>query len=177
MKKLVFALAAFAAALTPLAIATPAAAHGDSDGYHDDDRYEDRRGRHRDHYDDDRYEDRRDRYERRRDWRDSRREAYDHYWDNRRFNGYYYNQRFYYGPPPQAYYGHPSYRPHYRTWARGQYLPPYYRQRCTPIRDYHRFGLRHPPRGYHWVRDDRGDYILVGIATGLIMGLVLGGAY
>ena len=33
--------------------------------------------------------------------------------------------------------------------------------------------LRRPPRGYHYVRDDRGDYLLVGIATGVILGVIL----
>ena len=43
------------------------------------------------------------------------------------------------------------------------------------IHDYNRRGLRPPPRGYHWVRDrDRGDAILASIATGAIIGLVVG---
>ena len=43
------------------------------------------------------------------------------------------------------------------------------------IHDYHRHGLRHPPRGYHWVRDhDDGDAILASVATGAIIGLVIG---
>ena len=41
------------------------------------------------------------------------------------------------------------------------------------MRDYDRYGLRRPPRGYHYVRDDRGDYLLVGIATGVILGVIL----
>jgi Ni/Co efflux regulator RcnB len=42
------------------------------------------------------------------------------------------------------------------------------------VRDWDRYGLRRPPRGSHWVRDDRGGYLLVGITTGLILGLILG---
>lgn len=41
------------------------------------------------------------------------------------------------------------------------------------IRDYDRYRLRPPPRGYHWVRDDGGDYVLVAIATGIILDYVL----
>ncbi|HEV2621404.1 MAG TPA: RcnB family protein [Frateuria sp.] len=41
------------------------------------------------------------------------------------------------------------------------------------IRDYDSYRLRPPPRGYHWVRDDSGDYVLVAIATGIILDYVL----
>jgi len=33
--------------------------------------------------------------------------------------------------------------------------------------------LRKPPRGYHWVRDERGDYLMVAITTGLIVDLII----
>lgn len=54
----------------------------------------------------------------------------------------------------------------YRRWSRGQYLPPAYRGYV--VRDYGRYRLRPPPRGYHWVRAGD-DYILAAIATGLIL--------
>jgi Ni/Co efflux regulator RcnB len=60
----------------------------------------------------------------------------------------------------------------YRGWRRGDRLPRYYRDRYVVIHDYHRYGYRHPPRGYHYVRDDRGDLLLVGIATGVILGII-----
>jgi Ni/Co efflux regulator RcnB len=41
------------------------------------------------------------------------------------------------------------------------------------VRDYERYRLREPPRGYHWVRDDDNNYVLVAIATGIILDLVL----
>jgi len=41
------------------------------------------------------------------------------------------------------------------------------------VRDYHRHDLRRPPRGYHWVRNDDGTYLLVAISTGLILDLIL----
>jgi hypothetical protein len=34
-------------------------------------------------------------------------------WDGGRHNGYYYNNRWSYGPPPAAYYGRPGFRPGY----------------------------------------------------------------
>jgi Ni/Co efflux regulator RcnB len=40
------------------------------------------------------------------------------------------------------------------------------------VEDWHGHGLRQPPRGYQWVQSG-GDYILVAIATGLILELLL----
>ncbi len=43
------------------------------------------------------------------------------------------------------------------------------------ISNYGRYGLHAPPRGHHWVRDrDNGDAILASVATGAIIGLVVG---
>ncbi|MEI7036245.1 RcnB family protein [Fulvimonas yonginensis] len=41
------------------------------------------------------------------------------------------------------------------------------------VRDYEEYHLRPPPRGYHWVRDDDDNYVLVAIATGIILDYVL----
>lgn len=179
MKKLTMAALAAITFAGPLAVSNASALtpRGDHDRY---DRYDrdDRGGR----------GDRGDRGDRGRDWgdRDDRRDRRDYRrddrrddrrhgdWDRRRYNGYYYEGRFYHGPPPRAYYGHRTYRPYYRQWRRGDRLPAYYRQNYVVVHDYDRYRLRHPPRGYHWVRDDRGDYLLVGIATGVILGLILG---
>ncbi|GGJ99217.1 hypothetical protein GCM10011394_05440 [Luteimonas terricola] len=68
---------------------------------------------------------------------------------------------------PSAYRGPPP-------WARGRhygyagYAPTYV------VRDYGPYGLRHPPRGYHWRRSDAGDFLLVAIATGIIADVILG---
>ncbi len=62
------------------------------------------------------------------------------------------------------------YRNH--SWRRGERLPTYYRQHYSRV-DWRRHHLRAPPRGYHWVRDDRGRYLLVGIATGLILSAII----
>lgn len=85
------------------------------------------------------------RYEVRRDYR---------HHDDRR-----YVSHGYYGP---RYYGHPH------RWERGhRYYGPTY-----VVRDYGYYRLRHPPRGYHWVRADN-DYLLVAIATGIILDVAL----
>ncbi|MHB1058335.1 MAG: RcnB family protein [Rhodanobacter sp.] len=71
---------------------------------------------------------------------------------------------------------------HYSNWRdrgrhegwykRGGYLPVEYRTRYV-VTDWHRDHLRAPPRGYHWVRSDNGDFLLVAIATGAIVDLLL----
>jgi Ni/Co efflux regulator RcnB len=54
-------------------------------------------------------------------------------------------------------------------WERGHR----YDGRVVIVHDYERVRLRSPPRGYHWVRDDNNDYVLVAIATGIILDYVL----
>ncbi|MEK1886071.1 MAG: RcnB family protein [Phyllobacterium sp.] len=54
-------------------------------------------------------------------------------------------------------------------WSRGKRLPPSYRRHV--VRDYHRYHLRTPPRGYQWVKADN-DYVMVSVATGIISALV-----
>ncbi len=164
MKKLGLMAVAAVTAFSPI-LAAPAYAdpprHHDRDGRWDD-RRDDRRG---------------DRYDRRDDRRDDRRHYRDGYregrWEAGRHNGYSYNGRWFYGPPPSAYYGRAGFEPGYRAWRRGDRVPAYYRDRYVVVRDYNRYGYRAPPRGYHYVRDDRGDVLLVGIATGVILSAIL----
>jgi Ni/Co efflux regulator RcnB len=168
MKKLAFMALAGATLAAPLAFAPEAAAHGgDRHGRYDrDDRRDYRRDRR------DRDWDRDDRRDERRAYRRGYRDAQRHdRWDDRRYNGYHYEGRWYYGPPPRHWRDHARYD--YRGWRRGDRLPGYYRDRYRVV-DYRHYHLRPPPRGYHYVRDDRGDFLLVGIATGVILGLVLG---
>jgi Ni/Co efflux regulator RcnB len=150
-----FATAALAAAtfIAPLGITNTASA--DNGRHRGWDRHDDR-----DH----------DRYDRRDDRRDYRRDSRNNYWDDRRYNGYWYNSRFYYGPPP-SYYDHVVYDR--RAWRRGDRLPSYYAGRYRPV-DYRYYHVAPPPRGYHYVRDnDRGELLLVGITTGVILGAIL----
>jgi Ni/Co efflux regulator RcnB len=116
----------------------------------------------------DRHDDRSDRrHDRREDRRDDRR---DHRWDDRRYNGFYSGSRWYFGPPPANFRGEVRYD--YRGWRRGERLSRYYRDRYRDV-DWRHARLRPPPRGYHYIRDDRGDYLLVGIATGVILSVIL----
>jgi len=169
MKRLFLGFAAAAAVAVPLLAATEASAQnrdfGRRDGYSYDRRDNDRR-------DNDRY-DRRDNNRRGNNYRNN--DRYDRRdnrgWDSQRYNGYNYNNRWYYGAPPVTYYSSPSYYPGYRAFSRGQYLPPYYRN--SYVNDYGRYGLYAPPRGYGWNRAGN-DYVLAALATGLILEVISG---
>ncbi|MFZ0872772.1 MAG: RcnB family protein [Rhodanobacter sp.] len=52
-------------------------------------------------------------------------------------------------------------------------MPSDYRGREYVVSDWHHERLRQPPRGYHWVRSDNGDFLLVAISTGIIADLFL----
>jgi Ni/Co efflux regulator RcnB len=154
MKRFVTAALAALTFAAPLAIPSQAAAQDRNRHGHDDrhDRRDDRRD---------------DRRAYNNGYRDGR---HDDRWDNRRHNGYYRQGRWYYGPPPSQYhdvqYG-------YHAWRRGDRLPAYYRSHYRPV-DWRYYRLREPPRGYHYVYDnDREEYLLVGIATGVILGVIL----
>src|SRR5487761_2500319 len=57
-------------------------------------------------------------------------------------------------------------------FRRGQRLPAEYRSRQYVVDDWRGHHLSAPPRGYHWVQTG-GDYVLVAIATGVILQLLL----
>jgi len=161
MKRLLMTALAAATFAAPLALPTDVAAHERGRGHRHGDRDRDR----------DRDYDRDDRRDDRRHYREGRRDQ--RRWDRSRYNGYNYRGQWYYGPPPSSYdYRYIDYG--YRAWRRGDRLPRYYRDYYRPV-DYRHYRLRPPPRGYHYVRDDRGDYLLVGIATGVILGVILAG--
>lgn len=170
MKRLILSLAAVAAVAGPMAFAATSA-YADNDRGRGRDRHEQRWDRHDDRRDWDRRGDNRRDWDRRDDRRDWGRHDNGRHngWDRGRHNGYYYNSRWYYGPPPQAYYGNPYYRPGYAAWRRGAHLPPYYRGYV--VNDYHRYHLRQPPRGYAWYRVGD-DYLLAALATGIIFDII-----
>ncbi|CAN7596130.1 RcnB family protein [Phyllobacterium sp. LjRoot231] len=58
---------------------------------------------------------------------------------------------------------------HKTRWSRGHALP--YNYRRNVVRDYHRYHLKTPPRGYQWVKADN-DYALISITSGIISALV-----
>ena len=58
------------------------------------------------------------------------------------------------------------------AFHRGERLPAEYRHRQYVVDDWRGHNLSAPPRGYHWVQTG-GDYVLVAIATGIILQLLL----
>lgn len=58
-------------------------------------------------------------------------------------------------------------------WSRGHHLTPSERRRMAEIRDYRRYHLHAPPRGYRWVRADN-DYLLIGITSGIVASIIAG---
>jgi Ni/Co efflux regulator RcnB len=75
-------------------------------------------------------------------------------------------------PPIQADQGPRGNGP--RDWRKGDRLPSDYRDRQYVVDDYRGYGLRQPPRGYHWVGVS-GDYALVAISSGVIAQIVISG--
>ena len=87
------------------------------------------------------------------------------------------------GPHPQAHRpgaNHAPARPRWREvtqsrghhWRRGQRLA--VNQRRYVVNDWSQRGLRAPPRGYRWVRENNnsGDYLLIAVASGLIASIL-----
>lgn len=68
-------------------------------------------------------------------------------------------------------YAHPRHGGWYR---RGGWVPTRYRQSRYVVSDWRSRRLRQPPRGYHYVRGDRGDFLLVAISTGIIASILAG---
>lgn len=60
-----------------------------------------------------------------------------------------------------------------RQWRAGQRLPAAYAARTYVVHDYSRYGLRAPPRGYHYVRSGN-DVVLAAVAGGLISAVIAG---
>ncbi len=91
-------------------------------------------------------------------------------WDNQN-NGYYIGNTWHYGQPSARIMNRHGFRAGYRNWRRGQRLPVAYHHRYQEV-DYRTEHLRAPRRGYHYVRDDHGDVLLVAITTGLIASII-----
>jgi Ni/Co efflux regulator RcnB len=100
----------------------------------------------------------------------------DHGWSDQHDHGHGHGRGDYDDRDYDRGHGHGHGRGHDRDWVppghrweRGhRYDGPIY-----VVHDYGRYRLRPPPRGYHWVRDDDGQYLLVAIATGVILDMVL----
>ncbi|HEY8329595.1 MAG TPA: RcnB family protein [Rhodanobacter sp.] len=139
----------FSRLLIALALLTTGSLALAGQGGHDRDR--DRRGQghgYADHRHDGRHGDSRRHDDRRHDYRR---------YDTRRYD----DRRYGYRDGYRRYGHHPR-------WERGHhYYGPTY-----VVRDYGHYRLRQPPRGYHWVRANN-DYLLVAIATGIILDIAL----
>lgn len=139
----------------------------------DNDRRHDRR-----EWREDRREHRHDRREHRREWREDRREARREWRDDRRDwrHDRRHDRRYHYPPPPRVVYRHaPPRYGHGYGWRVGAPYRNYYSGPIYVVNDYGRYHVRRPPRGHHWVRDDRGNLLLVAIATGILADFVING--
>jgi Ni/Co efflux regulator RcnB len=167
------ALAALAALIATGSLATASAADAQS-RYERSDRQEHRQDRREDRRDD-RRDDRQyarqdDRRDDRREWRQDRREDRQEYRQQARaYDRWQRAERRYYASRYQAPRGY-----RYQQWSYGQRLPSHY-SRGYVINDYYRYGLRAPPRGYHYVRNGN-DVVLAAVAGGLITA-VIGGLF
>ena len=56
-------------------------------------------------------------------------------------------------------------------WTKGHRVSAAERRRMADVRDYRRYRLSAPPRGYHWVKVDN-DFLLVGVASGIISSII-----
>jgi Ni/Co efflux regulator RcnB len=81
---------------------------------------------------------------------------------------------------PRGDWGHRGYDRGYERggshWARGGYLPGRYRSGRYVVRDWGRYRLGPPPRGYAYYYTDDGDMVLAAIASGLIASVINGAA-
>ncbi len=168
MKKILTAAIAATLAMSSLGVASAAEAQTRGNYEQRQDRRDDRRddrGDRREDRREDRRDDRNDRREWRQDNRDDRREFRQ---DQRAYGRWQQSQRRY---NAGRYYAPRGYQQ--RDWSYGQRMPSYYRSNHYVVNDYSRYGLRAPPRGYHYVRSGN-DVVLAAIAGGLITAVIAG---
>ena len=168
MKKILTAAIAATLAMSSLGVASAAEAQSRGNYEQRQDRRDDRRddrGDRREERRDDRRDTRNDRREWRQDARDDRREFRQ---DQRAYGRWQQSQRRYSAgryQPPRGY--------QTRQWAYGQRMPSYYRSNQYVVSNYGQYGLRAPPRGYHYVRSGN-DVVLAAAAGGLITAVIAG---
>lgn len=112
--------------------------------------------------------DRQDSREQQVDRRDHRQDQRANRQDQRSYGRWQQSQRRYNAPRYVAPRGHAV-----RQWSYGQRMPAQYRDSRYVVRDYGRYGLRQPPRGYEYVRSGN-DVVLAVVATGLITAVIAG---
>ncbi|KRB60309.1 hypothetical protein ASE04_24885 [Rhizobium sp. Root708] len=57
-------------------------------------------------------------------------------------------------------------------WSRGHRMSQAERRNMRDVRDYHRYRLSAPPRGYRWVQVNN-DFLLIGSVNGVIANIVI----
>lgn len=75
-------------------------------------------------------------------------------------------------PPPGHYHGMYDQGRHEGWYRRGGHLPPAYRSSRYVVSDWRRYHLKPPPRGYHYIRSDNGDFLLAAVTTGAILSII-----
>ncbi len=115
---------------------------------------------------DDRRDFREDRRDDRRDFRQERREDRRDFKNDRRADRQHHNQYHRHGPQVRYYQARGP------QFQRGRYIPQEYRNRQYVVLNHQQHRLYAPPRGQQWVQVGS-DYVLVAIATGLIVNLIL----
>ncbi|WP_049622159.1 RcnB family protein [Frateuria defendens] len=76
------------------------------------------------------------------------------------------------GPPGVVYRGFHDRGRHEGWYKRGGRVPPEFLGPRYVVTDWRYAHLREPPRGYHWIRSDNGDFLMVAIATGIIVDIL-----
>ena len=160
MKKYLIILAGGLLLAATAAMADPPQWRGQG-GQHGQDQQQDGHGKHGNH-------DRRN-YDNRR-YRSDRNDRSDRYEYDR--SRYVHDDRGMRDHRGRYYVGHDRGR-HEGWYKRGGYLPPQYRESRYYVTDWRAHRLYAPPRGYHWVRSDNDEFLLVAIATGIITNIIL----
>ncbi|OYT92920.1 MAG: hypothetical protein CFE43_06500 [Burkholderiales bacterium PBB3] len=104
-----------------------------------------------------------------RDKQEERHERQDHRQDHRQDQRYHERQRYERDAPRR--WEQRGAGPNH-NYYRGGRMPIQYRSYQYVVEDWRGHGLRTPPRGYHWIQSGN-DYVLVAIATGIILELML----
>jgi Ni/Co efflux regulator RcnB len=60
---------------------------------------------------------------------------------------------------------------HKYRWKKGHRMTTAERRHMAEVRDYRRYRLSAPPRGYRWVRADN-DFLLIGITSGIVSSII-----
>lgn len=108
----------------------------------------------------------------RKEWRDTRDNSR---WDGSQHNGYYSENKWHYGPPAFGAQNTRGFAYGYHPWQSGERLG-YYNNRYAEV-NYRAQNLKKPSRGYRWVRDDRGIFIMASRTSGLIRMVLNRNAY